>query len=249
HVDVVGEVLPDPAYTFDLCLASQLAFGAYLAGHTGDLVSEPVQLVDHHVDGFFQLQDLAPDVDGDLLAEVAVCYSCRDLGDVADLAGQVPGHDVDVVGEVFPDAADALDVGLTAELAFGADFAGDARHLGGEAVQLLDHRVDRLRGAQELPLQRLALDVEWHSPRQVAVGDGPDDARHLARRADQIFDEAVDGIDGRLPAAPHRTDRSSLIDPSFLAHHPAHALQLFAHPLVGFDDFVECVGDLPVQAC
>src|SRR5205085_8053692 len=144
HVDVVGEVLPDPAYTFCLCLAYLLAFGAYLAGHAGDLVGERVQLVDHHVDGLFQLQDLAPDVDGDLLAEVAVCYSCRDLGDVADLGRQVARHQVHVIGEVFPDATDAFDLGLAAELAVGAHFARHARHLGGECVQLVSHPCSRV---------------------------------------------------------------------------------------------------------
>ncbi len=32
--------------------------------------------------------------------------------------------------------------GLAAELAVGADLARDARHLGGEGVELIDHRVD-----------------------------------------------------------------------------------------------------------
>ena len=40
---------------------------------------------------------------------------------------------VDVVGQILPGAADALDLGLAAELAFRADLAGDAGHLGGEA--------------------------------------------------------------------------------------------------------------------
>ena len=40
------------------------------------------------------------------------------------------GHEVHVVGEVLPRAGDALHVGLAAELAFGAHFAGHARHFG-----------------------------------------------------------------------------------------------------------------------
>ena len=56
-----------------------------------------------------------------------------DLGDVAHLGGEVRGEAVDVVGQVLPRAGHALDVGLAAELAFGADFLRDARHLGGEA--------------------------------------------------------------------------------------------------------------------
>ena len=55
------------------------------------------------------------------------------LGDVAHLAGQVAGHVVDVVGQVAPGAGHALDLGLAAELALGADLAGDAGDLVGEA--------------------------------------------------------------------------------------------------------------------
>ena len=35
----------------------------------------------------------------------------------------------------LPRAGDALDLGLAAELALGADLAGDARHLGGERAR------------------------------------------------------------------------------------------------------------------
>ena len=42
--------------------------------------------------------------------------------------GQVAGHGVDAVGEILPDAGDALHLRLPAELAFGADFARHARH-------------------------------------------------------------------------------------------------------------------------
>src|SRR5439155_22677598 len=93
-------------------------------------------------------------VDGDLLRQVAVRDRGRDLGDVAHLAGQVAGHVVDAVGQVLPGAGDALDLGLAAEPAFGADLARDARHFAGEGVELIDHRVDGL-----LQLQNLAADV------------------------------------------------------------------------------------------
>src|SRR5213596_2490319 len=67
-------------------------------------VGERRQLVDHRVDGALQLQDLALRVDGDLLRQVAVGDGGRDLRDVADLAGQVAGHEVHVVGQVLPGA-------------------------------------------------------------------------------------------------------------------------------------------------
>src|SRR5581483_605298 len=100
-----------------------------LAGDAGDLVGEGAELVDHRVDGVLQLGDLTAGVDGDLLGQVALGHRGGDLGDVAHLAGQVPGQLVDVVGEVLPGAGHAGHVGLAAELAFGADLAGDAGDL------------------------------------------------------------------------------------------------------------------------
>ena len=55
--------------------------------------------------------------------------------DVAQLDRQVAGHQVDVVGQVLPRAGDAGHDGLAAELAFGADLAGDAGHFGGERAR------------------------------------------------------------------------------------------------------------------
>ncbi len=63
--------------------------------------------------------------------------------------------------------ADAEHVGLAAELAFGADFARNARHLAGEGVELVDHGVHGL-----FELQDFARDVDGDLLRQVAAGDG-----------------------------------------------------------------------------
>src|SRR5204863_9061460 len=117
EVDALGQVLPDAAHVADLRLAAELAFGADLARDARDLGREGVQLVDHRVHRFFELQDLAADVDGDLLGQVAVGDGDRDVGDVADLGGQVAGHDVDALGQVLPRAADVADVRLAAQLA------------------------------------------------------------------------------------------------------------------------------------
>ena len=121
EVDVVGEVFPDSRNALHLGLSAELAFGADFARDAGDLGGERVQLIDHRVDGVFQLEDFAFHVDRDLLRQIAVGDGGRHLGDVADLAGQVRGHEVDVVGQIFPGAGDAVDFGLAAELSFGAD--------------------------------------------------------------------------------------------------------------------------------
>src|SRR5207244_4465699 len=51
EVDVVGEVLPRAGDALDLGLATELALGAHLAGHTGYLVGEGPKGVGHAVDG------------------------------------------------------------------------------------------------------------------------------------------------------------------------------------------------------
>ena len=92
HVDVVGEVLPRAGHAFDLRLAAELPFRADFARHARDFGGERVELIDHRVDGVLQLEDLALDVDGDLLRQVAVRDGRRHLGDVAHLVGEVRGH-------------------------------------------------------------------------------------------------------------------------------------------------------------
>ena len=133
EVDVVGQVLPGAGHAGHLRLAAELAFGADLARDAGHFRGEAVELIDHRVDGVLQLEDLALHVDGDLARQVAVGDGGGDVGDVADLAGEVRGHRVDVVGEVLPGAGDARHLGLAAELAFGADLARHAGDFGGEA--------------------------------------------------------------------------------------------------------------------
>ena len=81
-----------PADAGHLGLAAELAFGADLARHARHFGGERAQLIDHRVDGVLELQDLAAHVDGDLLRQVAVGDGDGDLGDVADLRGQVAGH-------------------------------------------------------------------------------------------------------------------------------------------------------------
>src|SRR5204862_2098128 len=119
-IDVVGEIHPGAGHARHLGLAAQLAFGADFTGDAGDFGGEAIELVDHGVHGVLELEDLALHVDGDLFGEIAVGDGGGDFGDVADLAGEVGGHGVDVLGEVFPGAGHARHLGLAAQLAFGA---------------------------------------------------------------------------------------------------------------------------------
>ncbi len=196
QVDRVGQVRPRAGDALHFGLAAELAFGADLARDARHLGGERAQLVDHRVDGVLQLEDLALDVDGDLLRQVAGGDGGRHVGDVADLRSEVRRHRVHRLGEVLPRAGDALHVGLAAEDPLGADLARDARHLGGERVELVDHRVDRV-----LQLRDLALDVDRDLLRQVAGGDG---GRHVGDVADlrsEVRRHRVDGLGQVLPRA------------------------------------------------
>src|SRR5207237_116442 len=205
-VHVVGQVLPRAGDTLHVGLATDLAIGTHLTRHTSDFFGERIELVDHRVVGLLELEDLAADVDGDLLREVALLHGGGDLGDVADLAGQVARHDVDVVGQVFPDPADPVDLGLAAQPALGADLARHARDFVGEGVQLVDHRVDGL-----LELEDLAADVDGDLLGEVALLHGGGDLGDVAatpRHADlhdvdvvgQVFPDAGDALDLGLAA-------------------------------------------------
>src|SRR6202000_2433440 len=123
RVDAVGEVLPGAGDAAHLGLAAELAFGADLARHARHFAGESVELVHHGVDGVLELEDFALHVHGDLAAQVAARHRRGDLGDVADLRGQIARHRVHRVGQILPGAGDAGHVGLAAESSFGADLA------------------------------------------------------------------------------------------------------------------------------
>src|SRR5205085_2082749 len=146
--------------------------------------------------GVLQLENLAAHVDGDLLRQVAGGDRGGHLGDVAHLAGEVRGHRVDVVGEVLPGAGDTADLRLTAELALGADLAGDARAFRCDVALLVAHPIYGV-----LQLENLAAHVDGDLAREIAArhrrGDGGDVA-HLRR---QVGRHGVDGVGEVLPGA------------------------------------------------
>ncbi len=155
---------------------------------------------------FFQLQDFAADVDRDLAGQIAICDGGRHFRDVSNLASQVAGHEVHVVGQIFPRAADAGHLRLAAELSFRAHFARHARHFACKRVQLIHHRVDGV-----FQFENFALHVHRDLARQVAAGHGGrhfgdvsnlgrEVAGHCVYRVRQILPGAGDARHYRLSA-------------------------------------------------
>ncbi len=104
QIDVLGQTTPRPRHAFYAGLAAQASFRADFARYARHFGREGRELVDHRVDGVFELQDFAAYVDGDLLRQVTVGHGGRHLGDVAHLVGEVAGHQVHVFGEPAPGA-------------------------------------------------------------------------------------------------------------------------------------------------
>ena len=183
-------------------MSAELAFGAHFAGDARYFRSEGIQLVHHRVDGVLEFENLALHVHGDLAREIATRHGRRYLGDISYLRRQVTRHGVHTVGQIFPCTRHARHICLSAQTSFRAHFARDARHLAGEAVQLVHHGVERF-----LQLKDLAAHVDGDLAREVAVRDGGrhlGDVAHLAR---QIARHRVDAVGQVFPGARNARNR------------------------------------------
>ena len=197
-VDGVGEILPRTGHARHLRLAAEPAVGTDFAGHARHFGSKGPQLVHHRVDGVFEFENFALHVHRDLARQVAASDGRSHFGDVSHLAGQVAGHEVHVVGEVLPGAGHAGHLRLAAQLAFGSDFAGHARHFAGEGVELVDHRVDGV-----FQFENFAFHVDRDFARQVAARHGGRHFGDVADLAGQVTGHGVDGV-GQDPSRCRR---------------------------------------------
>src|SRR5439155_218434 len=138
--------------------------------------------------------------------KISTRHSRCDLGDVADLSGEIGRHEIDVVGEVFPGSGYALHFGLAAEFSFGTDFAGDTGDFGSKRGELVHHRVDGV-----LELENFSFHVHRNLLRQVAAGHGGGDlgdvpdlvgevVRHEIDVVGQVFPRTRNTFDLRLAA-------------------------------------------------
>ncbi len=225
-VDRVGKILPRTGHARDLRLAAQLAVGADFAGHARDFRSERSQLVHHRVDGVLEFENFALHVHRDLARQVAASHGRRHFGDVADLAGQVAGHEVDVVGEILPGTGDAGHLRLAAQLAFRADFAGHAGHFAGERVELVHHRVDGV-----LQFENFAFHVDRDLARQVAAGHGGRYFGDVADLAGQVAGHGVDRVGKILPGTGDARHVGLSAQPAFGSDFARHARHFAGEPV------------------
>src|SRR5262249_40577624 len=148
-----------------------------------------VELVHHGVDGVFQFEDFALHVHGDLARQITARHRGRHFGNVAHLRGQVTGHRVDVVGEVFPGASHTRHVGLPTQPPLRADFTRHARPLPCELVELVHHGVERF-----LQLQDFTTHVDGDLTGQVTSGDGRGHLGDVAHLPGQVAGHEVDVV-------------------------------------------------------
>ena len=177
-------------------MAAEFAFDTDLSRNGTDLLGEGAQRVSHSVDGICQGRNLALRFHDELLRKVSVCDSGDDLYDPSDLTRQVGGHEVDAVGEVFPGAGDAFDVRLPSKFPFRAHLFGNARHLGTEGAELVDHRIDGV-----LELEDFSLCVDGDLLRQVAIRHGSGDQGNVAYLVRQVAGQHVYAVGQIAPGA------------------------------------------------
>src|SRR5206468_2869582 len=136
RVDVIGQILPDARDVLHHCLTAQLTFRTHFSRHTRYFRCECVKLVHHDVNGVLQLQNFALRVDVHLALPISLRDGRRHTCDVTDLVGEVARHEVDVIRQILPHAADVLHLRLTAQLTFRTHFARHARNFRCERAKL-----------------------------------------------------------------------------------------------------------------
>ena len=161
RVHRVGQRAPGPGNAAHVRLATELALGAHLAGHPGDLVGERGQLVDHRVHGAadpveLTAQRAALDLQRHVLGEVALGDGRDHARDLRGRPGQVVDQRVDRRRAGRPRAVRGLLVQALEHPALPADDPADPQQVPVasllQADQLVE-AVDHLAGQAAAPGQ------------------------------------------------------------------------------------------------
>src|SRR5207247_2364321 len=138
---------------------------------------------------------------GDFFGEVAACYGSCHFSDVTYLAGEVRGHRVHVIRQVFPGTGHAAHFGLAAEFSFGSDFTGDAGDFGSKRGELVHHRVDGV-----LELENFPFHVHRNLLRQVAAGHGGGHLGDVPDLVGEVVRHEIDVVGQVFPRPRHAFD-------------------------------------------
>src|SRR6185369_13485527 len=110
------------------------------------------------------------------------------------------------------------DLRLAAKLAFGADFARDARHFRGKRVELVDHRIDGV-----LQFENFALHVDGDLARQVTARDGGGDFGDVADLCGEVCRQQVDVVGQIFPGTGDARHVGLATEAAFSADFARHA--------------------------
>jgi hypothetical protein len=173
-------------------LTAELSFRPYLSRNPSHLGGKRTELINHRVDGVFQFEKFAFDIDGNFLRQIAVSDGAGDASNVTNLTGQVAGHQVYVIGEILPGTRQTSYGGLTAQIALRAHLPGDPGNLRSKRTQLIDHRVYRAGGAEELAFEGTTFHFDRHHLGKISLGYSADNSGHFARWPNQISNQVID---------------------------------------------------------
>src|SRR5262249_36828187 len=108
---------------------------------------------------------------------------------VSDLSSKVRGHEIDVIGKVFPHPSDPGNLCLTTEVSFGTDFTSYTSHFRSKRPQLIDHRIDGV-----LELSNFPFDINGNLSREVSIGYRSSYCSNVSDLSRQITSHRVDGV-------------------------------------------------------
>ena len=213
EVHTVGQILPRARNVTYIRLPAEPALGADFACDACHFRSERIELIHHRVHSVLELKNFAFYIDSDLFRKIATGDGCRHLGNVADLSGQVSGHRIHTVGQIFPRPSNTFHSRLTAKNSFRTHLASNARYLRCKRAELVNHRVDRV-----FQLRDFAFHIDCDLPRQIAIRDGGRDERNVANLRSKVARHEIDRVGQVLPRAGNASHLCLTTQNSFGTH-------------------------------
>jgi len=141
-VYILRQLQPGPSHIGHFGLPAKDPFCSHFPGHSGYLIGEDVQGIHHGVNGFLQFGNFPFSLNGNFLGKVTFSHGRSHIGDLPNLRGQVGGHIVYVVRQVFPGSGHIGHFCLSAKDPFRTHFPCHPGHLIGKNVQGIHHLVD-----------------------------------------------------------------------------------------------------------